>query len=293
VGLDQLHGLVTTEAILHRSKAVGAAVTPRPPIWFDAHAALFAVLRSCLTTRRLSRSRGRSLETSAASSGQMKSNATRQPASWPNATTPGSVRQPIGKWYAGVREGPVREFMQDPPARVIPGMARQFGAPKIRCRIQQLVQPRAVVLVRSEGTVIQTEAFLHITLLQMSKSEMPAQVAAKGPVARIAVEPGTKEQDGGVGLTILVMASASRPGCARARRAGVNSSSTSSSVGSRSRRASRSATARSASGRRSRRLAPARSAPNRLYVSDQCATVSISREGEIARVVGPDDLYFG
>jgi hypothetical protein len=43
-------------------------------------------------TRRLSRSRRRSLETSAASSGQMKSNATRQPASWPNATTPGSVR---------------------------------------------------------------------------------------------------------------------------------------------------------------------------------------------------------
>jgi hypothetical protein len=47
--------------------------------------------------------------------------------------------------------------------------------------------------------------------------------------------------------------SASRPGCARARRAGVNSSSTSSIVGSRSRRTSRSATARSASGRRSRR----------------------------------------
>ena len=48
--------------------------------------------------------------------------------------------------------------------------------------------------------------------------------------------------------------SASRPECERAHRAGASFSSTSSSVGSRLRRTSRSATARSASGRRSRRF---------------------------------------
>src|SRR5215469_3316945 len=115
---------------------------------------------------------------------------------------------PIGKGYPGTREGSMREFLQSPPARVIPRMAGEFGAPEIGWCIQQLDQDRAMVFVRSERVVVETEAFLHFASLEMSKRQVPAQMAAKGAVPWIVVEPGTKERDSGVGLTILIMENA-------------------------------------------------------------------------------------
>lgn len=112
---------------------------------------------------------------------------------------------PIGKRDPGAGERSMCEFLQGPPACVIPRMAGQFGTPEIRRRIQQLDQTWAVVLVRRERVVVETEALLHVTLLKMSKSEVPAQMAAKAAVPRILVEPGTKKGDGGVGLASLII----------------------------------------------------------------------------------------
>jgi hypothetical protein len=85
--------------------------------------------------------------------------------------------------------------------------------------------------------------------------------------------------------------SAFRPGPARARRAGVSCSSTSSSVGSRSRRTSRSATVRSASGGRSRRLsrypAPTLLDPKDGQRAEQgCALVQVNMKADLREIYG-------
>jgi len=112
---------------------------------------------------------------------------------------------PIGKRDTRAREGFVREFMQGLPARMIPWMAHQLGAPQIGWGIQQLHQCRSGVVVRGECLSIETEAFLHITLLQIRKREVPAQMAVHEPFPWIVLEPGAKEGDSGVRLAVLVV----------------------------------------------------------------------------------------
>ena len=119
---------------------------------------------------------------------------------------------PIGKRNSWARKGPVREVMQRPPARRVARVTSQLGAPKIRRCIQELHQSRAIIFVRSECLVIETEAFRHIALLQMCKRKVPAQVATKGPVRRIIVEPRAQEPNRRIALAILVMEMRERMG---------------------------------------------------------------------------------
>src|SRR5262249_11886295 len=99
-----------------------------------------------------------------------------------------------------------------PPARWVPRITSEFGAPKIGRCIQELEQSRGIIFVRSEYLVIETEAFRHIALLQICKRKVPAQVATKVPVWRIIVEPEAQERNYRIAVAILVMGVRERMG---------------------------------------------------------------------------------
>jgi hypothetical protein len=112
---------------------------------------------------------------------------------------------PIGKWFARAREDPVCEFVQDLPARMVPRVAGQLGAPQIRWGVQQLYERRPKVVIRGERLGIEMEAFLQVTLLQMHKREVPVQMAVQEPVPWIVRQPGAKKGDSGAKLVVLVV----------------------------------------------------------------------------------------
>src|SRR6266446_2469824 len=79
--------------------------------------------------------------------------------------------------------------MQRAPGRGVARMAREFGAPQECCSIGNFLLWSAAVPIERDGVVIESQRFSPVAGLDLTKREMPAQMAIEKAFPRISGEP--------------------------------------------------------------------------------------------------------